>query len=223
MKRGRGRGLLGRFLYSLPPSNLGNRPNGKARAIDPTVVHGYAAVVSAMLAQPLGEDPRALPLRGQARAEWVRFADAIEYRLREEGDLRPLADWASKIAGAVARIAGCLHACEHAHGRPENVPISPETVAAAVAIGSYFVSHAQAAYGVMGDSPTMALARRISGWLDRHGRTEFSRSDLYQAIRTDSPDDLKPALRLLEQRSIIRELPFRQEPVQAGPRHHATS
>lgn len=203
---GRGRGLLGRFLYSLPQPNLGNRAY-RSRAINPQVSSRYGALVAAMLAQPLEDEPRPLSLRGAALTLWVDFYSLIEERQQEGGDLRPIADWASKAAGAVARIAGCLHAADYAHGRPDGVPIAPETVAAAVAIGDYFVHHALAAFGVMGDSPIMARARSVVAWLDRHGRTEFSLRDLHQHIRADSPADLLPALRLLEERSIIQELP----------------
>lgn len=175
--------------------------------MDSGIEHRYAAIVSAMLAQPLGDKARVLSIDGTARVEWAEFADAIEHRLREDGDLRLLAGWASKAAGAVARIAGCLHAAEHAHSTPDGAPIAPETVKAAVEIVDYFVHHALAAFGVMGDSPDMVLARRVAGWIDRHPVATFSLRDLHQGIRTESPQDLLPALRLLEQRWMVRELP----------------
>lgn len=208
VKGAKGRGLLGRFLYSFPVTNLGSRPY-QDRAIDPTTRTLYEAQVYAMLAHPLAEEPRSLLLRGPAVEVYREFHDGIEYRLREDGDLHPLSDWAGKIAGAVARIAGVLHACEHAHDRPENVPIAPETVEAAVTIGNYFVSHAKAAYGVMGDSPSMALARWVASWIDRAGHSEFSLRDLYRAKPTQSQSDLLSALRILEERSIVRKLPAR--------------
>src|SRR5665811_2106672 len=142
VKGGKGRGLLGRFLYSLPATNLGRRSNTQPHAMDSGIEHRYAAIVSAMLAQPLGDKARVLSIDGTARVEWAEFADAIEHRLREDGDLRLLAGWASKAAGAVARIAGCLHAAEHAHSTPDGAPIAPETVKAAVEIVDYFVQHA---------------------------------------------------------------------------------
>jgi len=213
---GRGRGLLGRFLYSLPVPNLGSRAY-RSRAIDRQAASRYGALVAAMLAQPLEDDPRALSLRGGALDVWVDFYSMVEERQREGGDLRPLADWASKAAGAAARIAGCLHAAEHAHDRPERAPIAPETVAAAVAIADYFVHHALAAFGLMGDSKEMALARRVSGWLDRHRPQVFSLRDLHQHVRTDSPSDLLPALRLLEERAIVRPLPTPRNPAGGRP------
>jgi len=206
VKGGKGRGLLGRFLYSLPATNLGRRSNTQPHVMDLGIEHHYAATVSAMLAQPLGDKARVLSIDGAARTEWAKFADAIEHRLREDGDLRPLADWASKAAGAVARIAGCLHSAEHLHSTQDGAPIAPETVKAAVEIVDYFVHHALAAFGVMGDSPAMTLARRVYAWIDRHDQEDFSRAELHQAIRTESSDELIPALRLLEQRSIVREI-----------------
>jgi hypothetical protein len=42
----------------------------------------------------------------------MTFAEAIEPRLAPDGDLDPIVDWASKLVGATARIAGLIHIAE---------------------------------------------------------------------------------------------------------------
>ena len=67
------------------------------------------------------------------------FQQAIEVRLKPDGDLAPIVDWASKLVGAVCRIAALLHIGYYA---PTNfsaelmrLAIPGETFARAVAIG----------------------------------------------------------------------------------------
>lgn len=212
----RGRGLLARFLFALPCSLVGTRWY-QDRAIDPNARQAYRQVVHAICAirAPIasgGEAGRyALCLQGLALAEWKRFHDTIERRQGDGGDLGGLSDWASKLAGAVARIAGGMHLVEHARDRAWDTPISPATMAAAVTIGDYLVEHAKAAYGLMNDTSDMALARRILGWIerriDRGEGTEFSLRDLHQDIRRDRPENLVPGLHILGEHGYIRELP----------------
>lgn len=205
VKGGRGRGLLGRFLYALPEQNLGRRLY-QERAVDPVVRDRYHKLVTELLTVSLAAEPRPLRLAPDALEVWRVFYNAIEIRQSETGDLRPLSDWASKAAGSTARIAGGLHLAKHAGRRPDQVPIDAATMSGAVAIGEYFVSHAMATYGVMGDSPTMQLARRIMRYIERHTVDTFSVRELHQVVRTESPKDLQPALNMLVDRDIVQPL-----------------
>lgn len=125
---------------------------------------------------------------------WGGFYNDVESRLAEDGDLRPISEWASKVAGAVARIAGGFHVAEHAAGRPGDVPVSAPTVRAAVEIGYYFIEHAKAAFALMSDSEDMRLARRMADSMLRKPMTEFSQRDMHQRIRTKRRSDLDPGL-----------------------------
>jgi hypothetical protein len=50
-----------------------------------------------------------LPFSDLAAERLRAFARAVEPRLAPDGDLDPIVDWASKVVGAVARIAGLIH------------------------------------------------------------------------------------------------------------------
>ena len=205
----RGRGLLGRFLYCLPESKIGTRFY-QDRPINADARRRYEVAVKALLNIPrLPESGQrhSLQIEGEALAGWIEFADWVEQQQAEGQDLAGIRDWASKLAGAVARIAGGLHLVENM-GRdcPWNIPISAKTVAAAWAIGEYLISHAQAAYGRMGGDPNAALAQRLLRWIERSTDTEFTLSQCHQAHRSaGTPKDLEPALTLLCERGFLRQ------------------
>lgn len=111
--------------------------------------------------------PRELSLSAEAEARFRAFETRLEPRLAEHGDLGYGADWVGKLAGASARIAGLLHAAEHAAGKaPRDVPIAGETMAGAVAIAiaeGFLVPHALTAFASMGADPGLEAARRMLG------------------------------------------------------------
>ena len=201
----RGRGLLARFLYSLPHCELGFRFY-RDRPIDQSVQLRYHATIRDILSHPMLEEPRPLRLSAEALDLWREFHDAIEGRMAEGEDLHELADWASKMAGATARIAGNLHVAATARARPEDAPISAETMRAAIYIGHYFVAHAKSAFALMLDPPDVQLARRILGWIERKLPDEFSVRDCHQAIRLNRPSDLNPGLLVLEEHGFVRSI-----------------
>jgi len=207
----RGRGLLGRFLYALPDNLVGTRLYQNRRP-DAAVRRRYEGMVHSLLALPAAsdEDPglrHVLRLEGSALDVWAQYADDTERRQSDGGDLAGIRDWGSKLAGAVARIAGGLHLVEQS-GRPcpWTAPIAPETVAAAWAVGEYLTHHALAAFGQMGADPHQALARRLLRWVKRTNTTVFKLSECQQAHRNlSSMDDIAPALSVLCHRGYLRQ------------------
>ena len=108
-----GRGLLARFLYSLPTSLVGRRQAG-APPVPPAVADRYALELQALaasLAVPAGDDkPALLALDQEAGELLLGFERELEPRLASgSGDLAHLAGWAAKLAGATCRLAGLLH------------------------------------------------------------------------------------------------------------------
>src|SRR5437879_12385475 len=118
----RGRGLLARFLYSLPPSTLGTR-NPNPTPLPEYIERAYATAIRELLALRPSVDsggaqvPHLLLLSPEAHACWISFTAALEPRLGPTGDLHAISDWASKLTGAAVRLAGILH-CAREHHQP---------------------------------------------------------------------------------------------------------
>lgn len=209
----RGRGLLARFLYLLPPSNLGYR-DLESKPIPEDVRSAYAAGLRAMLDwQPDG--PHLLRLSDAARSEHHAFAGAIEAQMRPGGELDHCTDWAGKAPGAAARLAGVLHGIEHAHGRPWEVEITAETAGTALEIMAVVSHHSLAALDMMGADSTLAAARTVWGWIKRERLERFTVRAAFNALRGHFPrvQLLREALAVLDERGYVRII----EPRIEGP------
>lgn len=213
------RGLLGRFLYSLPESLIGTRFYQNKRA-DPAAKGAYLEAIRRIFEQPdpkpESENDRAphykLFIRGAALEVWTEFYNDTEKRQAVGGDLAGITDWASKSASAIARIAGIFHVIETG-GNPDQDEISVETMGKAYEIGRlYLIEHAKAAYGLMNMTEDTHLARCILAWISTKGRETFTANDFWidNRSKAERGDDLLPGFELLEERGIIRELPEMQ-------------
>jgi replicative DNA helicase len=194
----RGRGLLARFLYSMPRSRVGSRAENPPTM--PEKVSGqYDEALFEMLRGDV-EHQEIIALSPGADAARAKFQREIEPRLGLDGDLNAIADWGAKLTGAVCRVAAVLQVAE---GRDTSM-IDGETFAKAVRIGTYFLAHAVAAFQVMGDDEATELAKRVWGWIRRKGRTEFSERDVCHELRVKI-DAVGPALLILVGRNLVRE------------------
>jgi replicative DNA helicase len=210
----RGRGLLARFLYSLPPSLVGRRQAG-APPVPAAVADRYTMELQALAASltisagSTGDEGPALLVLDQAAAELLlAFEQDLEPRLGAgRGDLAHLAGWAAKLAGATCRIAGLLHLAGHLRDG-WNQPISADTFAGAVLLADYLVEHARAVFDLMGADTRLDDARWLLEWISRTNQVQFSRRDAHQATRGRfrKATDLEPALRLLEEHGYLHRV-----------------
>jgi replicative DNA helicase len=206
----RGRGLLARFLYSLPPSLVGRRQAG-APPVPPAVADRYTRELQALATSltAAGDGPTVLTFDAAAGELLLGFERDLEPRLAAgSGDLAQLAGWAAKLAGATCRLAALLHLAGHLRDGWTR-PISRDTFAGAVRLAGYLVEHARAVFDLMGTDPQVEDARWLLDWITRTGRSQLTRRDAHQAAprgRFPKATDLDPALRLLEEHGWLRRL-----------------
>ena len=226
----RGRGLLARFLFSLPVNTVGARAIAAA-PVPEEVRNRYRSEVRALARSLLNEaelaalcsdeddDLLLLTLSPDAAAAVVAFETELEPRLAPEaGDLGHVADWSAKLAGAVVRMAGLLHLAEHLHDG-WTAPVSASTMANAVTLGRYMAEHAVAVFELMGAAPEVERARVVLRWIERTGVTEFTKRDCFRAMpkgQFEKADALDPVLALLEDHGWVRPRPAPEPSAKGG-------
>ncbi|NGX51165.1 MAG: hypothetical protein K1060chlam2_01025 [Chlamydiae bacterium] len=200
----RGRGLLARFLYAMPISNLGNR------TLDTTPMSSsscarYEQIIHSIL--DIDGSNKVISLSPEAYSEWHVYAVAIEIQMSEGGPLCFMRDWASKLPGAIARLAGLLHICRHSCGEPELVAVSIVDIKAAIRLGHCLIEHAKIAFDSMGADPALDGARVVLGWIKRTQPERFTFRDCHYALKSrfKRAKDLAPSIEVLKERNHIFE------------------
>jgi len=212
----RGRGLLARFLYSIPASNIGRRKIGAA-PVGEDVTENYERHVRKLAEDLSGwTDPAVLTLDADAHELLLATERTIEPQLAEDGQLGTglLAEWGSKLAGAMLRIAGLLHVASE--GEAFRTPITSATLADAIRIGSYFAEHARAALGLLGETDTTDAAYVLHHLVSRDV-TEFTIRTLHVGLprgRFATAADVIAAVSVLEDHGYVRAQPT---PERTGP------
>ncbi len=201
----RDRGLLGRFLYSFPANMLGLRKSG-SQPVEEAVARNYSDKIKHLLGCKGDRAP--IQLTPAARDLWRKFWEEIEGQLSPDAALGSMTDWAGKLPGAVARIAGLLHCGESAgkHCYPGAEPINVETMRQAIVIGRYLLDHAKVAFSIMGHDPSDAAAMRAWRCICRIEETDFTERELWQRVKGgvfSNMADVRAALRNLESRGHI--------------------
>lgn len=137
------RGLLPRMLFALPRTTVGTRQLA-APAIPAGDATAWRTSVEALFSRALaGKGSQSdLRLTGDARRALDAFRDELEPRMHPDlGDLAPVMAWASKLPGALVRIAALFALASD----PDAQMVSAENVSAAVGLAPYLISHACAA------------------------------------------------------------------------------
>lgn len=201
-KHFRGRGLIARFLFAICKSHVGHRER-QTKSLPEELVGQYRDHVFHLMSIP---PHRKYTLEPEAQAIWDKFYNGIECELRVGGALEHITDWGSKLPGAVARIAGLLHAATWEE--PGKRQISAETVAAACRIGDYFRENALIAFRQMGEDPRILVAKKILSYLSAHGPKRFKSRDVlrHKNFSNRTVEEVAPGIQVLIERLYIRQV-----------------
>lgn len=219
----RGRGLLARFLWSVPRSRVGSRA-GDSPPVPEQIRTTYESAVTELLslgsdrgdqgeiaARPIALDPRAYELL-------VAFKNSIEPSVGPSGEMECIADWVNKLAGTVARLAGLPDLAEEPWDMSARLlrPIGEEEVRRALRIADFLCVHARQAFDQMEADPLSRSARHLLDWIRRTNTETFSSRDAYRAMGSHfkTPAEMEAPLALLGEHEIIRRRP---DPPRSGP------
>jgi hypothetical protein len=218
----RGRGLLARFLYLLPPSPLGYR-TGKPPVSSEDIEDVFCKSLSAILDMPSAVDDAGretthiLKLAPEAYAEWRLYAQEIEKSMRPGGELENAKDWAGKAPGAAIRIAGVLHVMTHLEPWSSKIELNNMTLA--LDLMAVFGKHSLAALDIMGADAGISAARKVWNWLETGHRNRLCLRDIHQALKGSFPHakDVKLAIDVLVERGYLELTEVEAKPTGRPP------
>jgi hypothetical protein len=224
------RGLLARWLYSLPESRVGRRQVA-APGVPETVALDYLHSMLALWRLKGTTDEAGLPA-----PHWLHFSPGadqalrqlerwLEPRLGEGGELFYLAGWANKLAGAAARVAAILHVCEAAVTSGERqAEVAEPTARAAIRLArDYLLPQARAAFSLMGANARVEDAKQVLRWVRANcansakriqGGARLSKRAIFEGCKGRWPTvtQLVPILDLLAQHHYLVPLPEKEHP-----------
>lgn len=177
----RGRGLLARFLFAIPRSNLGFRSLQPSEIPSPQLDAWNHVVCTMLDREQLTDDfgnakSQILYLAPGAYRLWKSEQRANEIDMRPGGSWAENTGWASKYPGAVLRIAGVLHCavCTSVGLNPAAVDVAESTMQFALQLGRKIKSHSRRAFGMMQLTDDQKYANKIVEWIQRDRITEFT-------------------------------------------------
>lgn len=197
----REKGIVPRFLWSWPETNLGDR-RSRRTTVPTEVIERYERTVKRLgRARYNARAVDVVEMSPEAREQIYRLMDVIEVQLGEGGRLEFMRDWANKLVGATARIAGLIHFGEEREGE-----ISVGTVDRAITLAHYFLNHTMKVFTEADLDPLVRKAHAIVRWIERNKRDSFSQREIHQQLNGTfkRAADLDGPLRLLVEHDYIR-------------------
>lgn len=197
-----GRGLTARFMYAIPTDTVGQRDFINQQEPDPAIASAYNAEMLAIANRFASSGGlHVLTLSSEAQTVFNAWRQSLEERRKPDGDLRPLAEWSTKLESSVVRVAGLLHLAD---GGNLHDTLEVDQMHRAIHVGDYWLAHSFAVHDLWGADPVLTKARTVLEWLE--GQETFTVRDCYTKFRRQFPQAelAVPALSLLIERGWIR-------------------
>lgn len=175
------RGLMARFLYSVPGTKVGKR-RYNTMAIDEKVRQDFHDLIDGLLELREWDHPKYIYVSDEANALGEEFFNEIETELFSKYE--DMSEWIGKLYGQTMRVAGILHVLDHL-SNSHNVKVDADTMRRAILIGRYYLSHAKYVFLQSGmyDPPEVKNAKYILNRIDSTGKTQISKRDVFYLCR----------------------------------------
>ncbi|PTV98627.1 uncharacterized protein DUF3987 [Halanaerobium saccharolyticum] len=216
-------GAIGRMLLGFPKSKIGHRKVGfNAPELDQLVVNNYKRAMHGLLnMQPMQVDnsgewiPHVIKMTREAKEIFYNFEEDIERRMGPEGDLNNMVDWAGKLKGNLARVAGIFHLASKINPKTGQASqdiwqqkIEPDSMNAAIELGKILIPHAKKVYGLLEIDPEVELAKYVLERILSSGEEKITKRDVYRLVEKKKEikkvKDLDKILAFLEERYYLK-------------------
>jgi len=206
----KGNGVLERFLYVMPNSQLGYRSHQTA-PVPESLKQFYHQFIEQLLNQfqnssESEEELAVLQLSSEAKQLWQQFQASVEKQLRPEGRLYAYSGWGGKVCGYSLRLAGLLHIAE---GESHSI-IMEKTMQRAITMANHLIEHICITFPFMGIGDSHVVggnAEKLWDWLNNKNQMKFSKTEITLGLRQQvigRKNNLNPALEQLINRNYLK-------------------
>ena len=205
----RGSGLIARFLYCFPKSNIGIRKYD-TQAVPETVIENYKNLTYKLLQDKFtyhSDMEKYLHFDHKAYGEFVDYYNNyIEPQLVT--DMAFCKDWGGKYHGLILRLCGIIHCIKCALNGCEPVEkrVDIDTFCNAIEIGEYFREQAIYAYSLGDTDFATVKAERVLAKIRSKRITKIRQNDLYKLCRCTlfkNAADFAETMEMLEEYNYI--------------------
>lgn len=182
----RGSGLIARFVYCFPRSNIGSR-RYDTQSVPESVADSYRKLVYKLLDNKFNYyNEKELYLHFDSKA-YCEFVDYYNHHIEPKllTDMAFCKDWGGKYHGLILRLCGIIHCvkCVLTGVAPAEKPVDMDTFCNAVEIGEYFREQAIYAYS-LGDTDLATIkAERVLNKIRSKHITSIRQNDLHHLCR----------------------------------------
>jgi len=208
----RGSGLIARFVYCFPVSNIGSR-RYDTQPVPEKIATDYAALVYKLLDSKFAyhtADEMYLHFDENAYNEFVSYYNNnIEPQLIT--DMAFCKDWGGKYHGLILRLCGIIHCikCSLNGRKPENESVAIDTLSDSVEIAEYYREQAIYAYSLGDvDIATVKAERVLNKIRSKHIQC-IRQNDLYKLCRCTlfkNAADFSETVDMLEEYDYLRRV-----------------
>ena len=182
----KGSGLIARFVYCFPVSNIGSRRYDTS-PVPENVLENYKNLVYKLLSRKFNyHDENNLYLHFDCRA-YSEFVDYYNNFIEPHlvTDMAFCKDWGGKYHGLILRLCGIIHCVKCALNglNPVESHVGIDAFCNAVEIGEYFREQAIYAYSLSEIDLGTVKAERVLNKIRSKGIREIRQNDLYKLCR----------------------------------------
>ena len=208
----RGSGLIARFVYCFPVSNIGTRKYD-TQAVPEVVAENYKKLIYKLLSEKFSyHDEKELYLHFDSKAynEFVQYYNNyIEPQLVT--DMAFCKDWGGKYHGLILRLCGIIHCvkCALNGENPVEIRVNLDTFCNAVEIGEYFREQAIYAYSLGDIDIGTVKAERVLNKIRSKHIQQIRQNDLHHLCRCTlfkNAQDFNETVDMIEEYGYIRRI-----------------
>lgn len=207
----RGSGLIARFVYCFPESNIGSRKYD-TKSVPQMTADNYKNLIFRLLNKKFNydEEEQALHFTDKAYKTFVDYYnDYIEPLLVT--DMFFCRDWGGKYHGLILRLCGIIHCvkCAVKGVEPASEKVDIDTLCNAESLAYFYQKHAIYAYGLSDVDISVIKAERVLNKIRSKNIHEIRQNDLRHECRSTifkNNQDFIETIDMLEEYGYIRRV-----------------